>query len=105
LPLRPLLRENTRELREERVHSFNHLQVVAACRLLTARAPPERDGGTAAQGRAGPRITHGIAAGEVTATSAGIWSRCTRAADLHVVIDGVRASRDAAAIAAKDIRL
>lgn len=78
--------------------------VVTVCLLLTASAcapPARRD--DAAQGTAGPRITHGVAAGEVTATSAVIWSRCDRAAELHVAIDGVNdAERTATARAAND---
>jgi alkaline phosphatase D len=63
--------------------------VVLACLLLTACAPPPRRAATSVTGRAtaAPHPTHGIAAGEVTSTSAVIWSRCDRAADLYVAVD------------------
>ncbi len=35
-----------------------------------------------------PRITHGIAAGEVTERSAVLWARCDRPATLHVTVGG-----------------
>lgn len=61
---------------------------VAACLLLSAAActPSSRRTAAAGGAAAGPRITHGIAAGEVTPTSAVIWSRCDRASDVHVVL-------------------
>jgi alkaline phosphatase D len=45
----------------------------------------------------GPRITHGVIAGEVTSTSAVIWSRCDRTGELHTA---VAASTDGREIAA-----
>ena len=78
---------------------FNYTQVVLAVCLhliATACARPQH-GGATTQAPAGPRITHGIAAGEVTTTSAVIWARCEHAADLHVAIDGAPASQETTA--------
>ena len=41
-------------------------------------------------------LTHGVAAGEVTATSAVVWGRCDRAGALHVQIDGAAAASSVA---------
>jgi alkaline phosphatase D len=35
-----------------------------------------------------PRLTHGVAAGDVTDSSAVLWARCDRPSTLHVLIDG-----------------
>jgi len=80
------------------VHSIRCVSFVAAACLLgaTACASPARRGGAAAAAPVGPRITHGTAAGAVTATSAVIWSRCDRAADLHVAIQGSKISESTA---------
>lgn len=47
----------------------------------------------------GPPITHGVAAGEVTATSAVLWARCERASRLHVAAQAERGDEIAASTA------
>jgi alkaline phosphatase D len=57
------------------------LSSVAAC-------APSSDGARSLASRAaGPRITHGVVAGEVNPTSAVIWARCDRAGALRVALD------------------
>jgi alkaline phosphatase D len=53
----------------------------------SACAPPQPPTTGAVASAARPQITHGVAAGEVTATSAVVWSRCDRGGYLHVVLD------------------
>ncbi len=75
---------------------------ILACLLLGAVActPASRRTPTAGSGAAaGPRITHGIAAGEVTPTSAVIWSRCDRAGDLHAAFAAAPGGREVTASA------
>jgi alkaline phosphatase D len=50
-------------------------------------APPRPgDVSAAIEARDTPRITHGVAAGEVTSASAVVWARCDRESWLHVVL-------------------
>src|SRR5262245_52545762 len=42
----------------------------------------------------GPHLTHGIAAGEVTATSAVVWGRCDRSTALRVQLGDAEHSTD-----------
>jgi alkaline phosphatase D len=48
---------------------------------LAACAPPSA---VTHAGGDGPQVSHGVAAGDVSATSAVLWARCDRAAVLHV---------------------
>ena len=91
------------------VNRADRLQRLLAAPLLlvvTACTPSPRRSDAVAHRSGGPRVTHGIAAGEVTQTSAVIWSRCERAGELHVVLDAVPRgqpiAKSAAALAEND---
>src|SRR5262245_108580 len=57
-----------------------------SCASLVARPPAP-----AAEGH----LTHGVAVGEVAATTAVVWARCDRVTTLHATIDGAPPQRDA----------
>ena len=65
------------------------LLLVSACR---ATAPTPGD----------THLTHGIAAGEVSSTSAVVWGRCNRATTLHVQLDDADPAPGAAVTEATD---
>lgn len=64
---------------------------------LAACAPSPRGAGSAVSPASGPHVTHGVIAGEVNSTSAVIWSRCDRAAEMHVALDSGRRRAEIAA--------
>lgn len=67
-----------------------------------ARAEPTRSATDAPET---PRLTHGVASGEVTATSAVVWARCDRAGELHGTLrDPTRHDTAIAAPAAVDAK-
>ena len=68
--------------------------------LLLVALPACRALGRASQDDA--RLTHGVAAGEVSPTGAVIWGRCDRATALHVRLDGTDRTLSAEVIAAGD---
>ncbi len=55
-------------------------------------APSSRHPNMEGGGTHYPRITHGVLAGEVTSTSAVIWSRCDRSGELHATLPATRDS-------------
>src|SRR4029453_17530370 len=66
---------------------FNWMLLVCLAMLVACR--PLSPGGND-----GPHLTHGIAAGEVTATSAVVWGRCDRATALRVQLGAAEHSTD-----------
>jgi alkaline phosphatase D len=66
---------------------FNWMLLVCLAMLVACR--PLSPGGND-----GPHLTHGIAAGEVTATSAVVWGRCDRATALRVQLGDAEHSTD-----------
>ncbi len=81
------------------------IAVTAALLIAIGACASHHPATHAAGSAAGPQITDGVAAGEVTATSAVIWSRCDRAGYLHVVLDdgaGGAEIRTATAVQAED---
>lgn len=64
------------------------IALLAACAFVAPAGPP--------------RLTHGVAVGDVTPTGAVVWGRCDRATTLHVAIDGVDEGLGTAVSAARD---